>query len=236
MSLLTAVASLPKYEAILPDSGMKIQYRPFIMKEEKILLMAAETKNEQAIYNALRDVILSCTSNALDIMNISPTDLEYLFIQLRINSIGNKATPSIKCKNCDEYNETEISLSDIKVVKPAEQSREIKITPVITVHMKNICIKDMISVSTTGKNNIEQLFEAVARSIDKVFVNDTMYDSKDYTMKEMQEFVEGLTQPQVTKLLEFLENTPRMQCDVNFKCKKCSYDNTVTLRGITSFF
>lgn len=234
MSLLSAVASLPKYETVLPDSGLKVQYRPFIMKEEKILLMAAETKNEKTIYNSLREVILACTSNTLDIMTISAVDLEYLFLQLRINSVGNRVNPSIKCEFCDDPNEVEISLSDIKVSRPAEQNSIVKLSPEITVHMKNISIKNMMAVR--AENEMEKAFETIALCIDKVYIKDNLYDSKDYTTKEMVEFVEGLMQSQMILLFKFIENVPKMEAEVDFKCKKCSQDNHMILRGITSFF
>lgn len=234
MSLLSAVASLPKYETVLPDSGLKVQYRPFIMKEEKILLMAAETKNEKTIYNSLREVVLACTSNALDIMNISSVDLEYFFLQLRINSVGNKVTPSLKCISCDTPNETEILLSDIVVSKPADQTPIVKISPSITVHMKNIAIKDMLDIRV--ENEMDKVFEIIARCIDKVYIDGTMYDSKEYTAKEMVDFVEGLTQNQMLNMFKFVENMPRMQCEVKFKCKKCDHDNDMVVKGITSFF
>jgi hypothetical protein len=116
LSLAAAATALPQYEAILPESGNRVEYRPFLVKEEKILYMAAETKNQQTIYNAVRDVILSCTDNKVDVMELSIPDTEYLFLQLRIHSVGDEVKPMIKCskQECQTPNEVHIKLSEIK--------------------------------------------------------------------------------------------------------------------------
>lgn len=237
MSLALATASLPQYETILPDSGKRVEYRPFLVKEEKILFMAAETKNQQTIYKAIRDVILACTNDEIDVMELSIPDTEHLFVQMRIHSVGDEVKPMVKCQNegCGTPNEVVIRLSEVKTIKDANISKEIELAKNMKVLMKYPSTMDAMSVPE-DISDIDRSLTMIARCIEKVYIKDEIFDTRESQLIEVIGFIETLTQLQFKKLLEFMDTMPKMKYPVEFKCKKCGKENNLSIEGMASFF
>ena len=234
MSLSGIIASVPKHQTVLPLSGKKIEYRPFVVKEEKILLMAAETKNEDTIHSAIREVVLACTGGRVDVTKIPLVDMEYLFLQLRSHSVGETTKPSVKCSKCEQPNECEISLKDIAPQVNPEHRKVIPIVSDISVIMKYPTVEDIKSVE--GDTDVEKTFSLLVKCVDKVVQGETTYNASEMDEDEVRDFVEQMTQDQFRRLFAFLETMPKMERQVEFTCKSCKEKNSQVLKGIASFF
>lgn len=235
MSLSSLVSTLPKHQVVLPITGMRVEYRPFIVKEEKILLMAAESKDEKSINSAVKNVILSCTDGKVDISQLPTTDIEFLFLQLRTNSVGETSKPIVKCSECETTNEVEINLKDIQPTFHPNHSKRIHLISDIYVLMRYPTLVDMEYVDGK-KTDVDRALGLIVKCIDKVINGETIYNTSEMQESEVKDFVESLTQTQFKKLLDFIETMPSMQSNVEFKCRKCSHDNNYTLKGLSSFF
>lgn len=234
MSLSSLVSTLPKYQITLPLTKTKIEYRPFLVKEEKILLMAAETKNEKAMLSAVKEIVSECTFGKIDISKLPIVDMEYLFLQLRSDSVGETATPIIKCANCQVPNEVSINLKEIKPYIDESNDKKIHLIEKIYVFMKQPSMSDLDSIK--GENDMERALYMIVKCIEKVVNGETIYNASEMDPEEVRDFIENLTQSQFNKLLKFVEKMPTMQKDVHFKCKKCGHENNMVLKGLSSFF
>jgi len=234
MSLSGIIASVPKHQVTLPLSGKKVEYRPFVVREEKVLLMAAETKDERSIHSAIREVVLACTGGKVDVTKIPLLDMEYLFLQLRSHSVGETSKPSVKCDKCGVPNECEVVLKDIVPQVSPEHKKVIPIISDISVVMKYPTIEDVRSVE--DGTDVEKTFSLLVRCIDKVVQGETTYNASEMDESEVRDFVEQMTQDQFRKLFGFLETMPKMEKKVEFTCKGCKERNDQVLRGIASFF
>lgn len=235
MSLSSLINTLPKYQVTLPVSGMKVEYRPFIVKEEKLLLMAAESKDEKMMSSAVKQIVQSCTEGKVDISRLPTTDVEYLFLQLRSDSIGETVKPNVKCSKCEVGNEIEVNLKQIKVATNPSHNKKIHLAGDIYVMMKHPVMHDMEKVETKD-TEIDRAFMLIAKCIDKVISGETIYNAAEMDENEVREFIENLTQSQFKKLLDFIDTMPSMQSEITFKCKKCGHDNSAVLKGLSSFF
>lgn len=234
MSLNSVIAALPTHQIVLPVSGMKVEYRPFVVKEEKILLMAAESKDERTMYNAVRAVVEACTGGKVNIMTLPTTDVEYLFLQLRSNSVGETATPLVRCEKCETPNSVEINLKSISPSN-TQTEKKIQITDNIHVFMRYPTISDAPE-SMEGKSDIERALWIVAKCVDKVVSGETIYNTSELDISEVIGFVENLPQAHFQKLMRFVEAIPVLEKDIHFSCKKCQHENAVVLRGLANFF
>jgi hypothetical protein len=235
MSLSSIITTLPKYQITLPVTGMKVEYRPFIVKEEKILLMAAETKDERSMISAVKDVVLSCTNGKVNISDLPTTDMEYLFLQLRSSSIGETVSPMVKCDECKTPNEVTINLKEIKPTSHPNHDKKIHLIQDIYVIMKHPTISDLEKIGNEG-NEVDRALRMIVKCIDKVINGDTVYNTAEMDMNEVKDFVENLTQVQFNKLIAFVESMPSVETKVTFDCKKCGHHNSISLKGIANFF
>ena len=148
MALSGILASVPKHQTTLPVSGKKIEYRPFIVKEEKILFMASESKDEKTINSAIREVISACTGGTVDVFKLPIADMEYLFLQLRSHSVGETAKPNIKCSKCEIPNECEINLKEIKPTIDPKHTKIITVVDDISIQMRYPTMDDLQDITT----------------------------------------------------------------------------------------
>lgn len=234
MSLAGIIASTPKHQTTLPVSGKKIEYRPFIVKEEKILLMAAESKDEKTINTAIREVVSACTGGGVDVFKLPLVDMEYLFLQLRSHSVGETAKPNVKCSKCELPTEVEINLKEIQPINDPNHKKIIPIVGDISVVMKYPTVDDLKDIDS--QSDIEKALTLLVKSIDKVYQGEKIFNASEMDPKEVRGFIEEMTQEQFKKLFSFVETMPKLEKQVQFKCKHCGHENNSTLRGITSFF
>jgi hypothetical protein len=236
MSLSSLISTLPKSQVTLPISGIKVEYRPFIVKEEKVLLMAAESKDEKTMYNAIKNIVQACTDGKLDITKLPTADVEFMFLQLRSDSIGETVKPHIKCSECETPNQVEVKLKEIKPESQEQKDKKVHLVGDIYVIMKHPTLADIQKVDSKTDEQMERALYMIVKCIDKVISGETIFNTEEIDVEEVKTFVENLTQPQFAKLLEFVQGMPTMQKRVEFACKKCGHQNDIVLRVLASFF
>jgi len=230
------IISSPKYTLEIPSTREVIEYRPFLVKEEKILLIAQESQDQGQIMNALKDVVSACTYGKINPDKLTPYDLEYVFIKLRAKSVGEVSTVGIKCKECKTDNKVDINLDDITVSGELPNSR-IQLTDTIGVNMKPMCMRDLTKIALKQKaSTADQMTDTIIANIESIYDQSTIYLKENSTREEMEAFIGSLNRTQMKKIEEFIEGLPKVKHDVNFKCTSCSTVNSQTISGIQSFF
>jgi hypothetical protein len=224
---------VPKYTTELPSNGEKITFRPFIVREQKQLLLAVNGDAEQQI-KAVEDVIQACTWNKINITKLPAYDIEYLFLQIRARSVGETVDLSLTCKNCSHKQPYKLDLTNVSVNKPQGHVSNIDLGQGLIVKMQD---PNLISVDELRRNyTADGIIELIAKSIDSIWKNDELFSAKDYSLKELIEFVENLNPQNLTLIESFFDSLPVLKHELEFKCTECETDNSITLEGLQSFF
>lgn len=234
---LPKINELPSYELVVPSTNQKVNYRPFLVKEQKILMMALETQDEKAILKAIVDTIQSCVTDPLDTNNLATFDIEYIFTQIRGKSVGEKATVNLKCLKCEENTEVSIPLDKIKI-DLGKVNNKIKLNDQYTVVMKypNYQAILLAPEDKMGDSLTEAILEMVVMCMDKLQTEDDQVAFADETRESIIEFLESLNTAQFEKLVNFVNNLPKLTHNVDYKCDHCNHENKIVLQGIQDFF
>ena len=229
---------LPTYELDIPSNKKKIKFRPFLVKEEKVLLMALETENEQNIRDAVHNLLKSCISTRIKLENLATFDLEYIFLNIRAVSVGEEVDILITCKDDNKTQASyKLNLTDVKVNFPAGHSNKIMLTESTGVIMKYPSFQRFVDSQFSLKEMDEEVvLQIVAESIDQIFQGEDVYDESTTTPKEFLEFVEGLTNAQMIKVQQFFETSPRLQHTFKVKNPNTGVESEYTIAGLQSFF
>lgn len=225
---------IPKYEVKIPSTGKTVHYRPYLVKEEKILMIALESKNNSQIMTAMKDVVSSCTFNKVDPDKLCTFDLEYLFLKLRSKSVGETSRIGIKCEHCGAVNKVEINLDEVKVQFPQKVEKKIQLNDEVGV---TLCYPraDFLS-DQDGKLTTETITNIVIACLDTIYDKQGVYHAADHKKEELAEFVDSLNQAQFLKIQEFVSNMPKLQMNVKFECEKCKKENDIEISGLQNFF
>jgi len=229
---------LPTYELEIPSNGKKIKFRPFVVKEEKLLLLALDTNDEKEIEKAVRTLLKGCIQSRIKIEDLAIFDLEYIFLQIRSVSVGDIVEMNVTCNDDDttkvRYN---LNLSEIKVIKPEGHSNKIMLGDKLGVIMKYPSWNEFISGSIMGQvPTADGVSKIIAECIDQIFDAEDVYDSSTTSKKEFIEFMEGLTNEQFAKIQEFFETTPRLEHSFAVKNPNTGEMSEFTIRGLANFF
>ena len=225
----------PKYTLTVPSTKETVEFRPFLVKEEKILMIAQEANTSSSLLSAMKDVIKSCTFGKVDLYNLAMYDLEYILLQIRSKSVGETSDINVKCDGCDEYVETQIDLSAIDVnVNECNHDNNIKLTDEIGVILKEPGLKDA-EKSARGKN-ANDLTSAISTVIESVFDGDNVYPFSEASTKEIDDFIDSLSSEQVLKINEWVNTIPSLKHDIEYTCPHCNHSNKKTLAGLADFF
>jgi hypothetical protein len=233
---------VPSYEIDLPVSKKKIKYRPFLVKEQRNLLMALESQDSNSTQQAVRDILVNCTlTDGIDIDKLPIIDIEYYFINLRAKSVGEIVESRYRCNNivddkeCGNIMEKNIDLTQIKVQVAEDIKPEIQLTPQISIKMKYPefgVVKDSLKFEDIN----EVTFNMIAESIEYIYDGEQFYYGHEAQPGEMIEFVEGMNQEQFSKVEKFFDNLPKLREEVKITCGKCGYNHTIEVEGLESFF
>ena len=227
---------LPTYELVVPSTKKKIKFRPFLVKEEKVLLMALETDDEKNIKNAVFELLKACISTRIKLENLASFDLEYIFLNIRAVSVGEIVQMNITCQ---DDNETQIkynlNLTDVNVIFPKGHDSKIMLTDTLGVIMKYPSFDGFIQGQFTNNKEFD-VIKVIAESIDQIFEGEEVYDESTTSKKEFVQFVEGLTNPQLEKIQEFFETAPRLEHSFKVTNPNTGKESDYTLRGLASFF
>ena len=222
----------PTYELDLPSTGKKVKFRPFLVKEQKLLMIAEESKDEKQIAETIQQLINSCTYGKVDAL-ISPIfDIEYVFLQLRMRSVGANITLNI---TCPDDNKTEasikINLEDVNVLNDEKHTNIIEVTDNVKMVMKYPQLSDMQDMKDTTEN----IFKLINKCILEVHDGDTIHNKNDITKKELNEFIDSFNTNQLEKLMEFFNTMPKIRHIVNVTNPKTKVISEVTLEGMDTF-
>ena len=229
---------LPTYELEIPSSGKTIKYRPFVVKEEKLLLLALETNDEKQIEDAVRTLLKGCIQSRIKIEDLAIFDLEYIFLQIRAVSVGEVVEMKVTCRDDDKtqvkYN---LNLTEVKVNKPEGHSNKIMLTDDLGVIMKYPTWTEFVVGSIMGQSpSADGIVDIIAGCIDQIFDGEDVYDSSTTSKKGFVEFVEGLTNSQFEKVQKFFETTPRLEHTFTVKNPNTGEPSEFTMVGLSNFF
>ena len=227
---------LPTYELVVPSNKKKIKFRPFLVKEEKVLLMALETDDEKNIKNAVFELLKACISTRIKLENLASFDLEYIFLNIRAVSVGEIVQMNITCQD-DEKTQVKynLNLTDVNVIFPKGHDSKIMLTDTLGVIMKYPSFDGFIQGQFTDNKEFD-VIKVIAESIDQIFEGEEVYDESTTSKKEFVQFVEGLTTPQLEKIQEFFETAPRLEHSFKVTNPSTGKESDYTLRGLASFF
>jgi hypothetical protein len=223
------------YELTLPSNNKKITYRPFLVKEEKILLMAAESKDTAHILNSLNQIIKNCVLDKIDVDTLPAFDAEYIFIKLRERSLGEIIKVSILDEEANKRFEADVDLTKVKFIKSDKHTNKIKLSDKLMIELKYPTLKTILSIDSK-KSDAENGIKIVIDSIDKIYDSETVYNVKEYTKQELQEFVDSLTQGMYNKLNQFFETMPSFVYDEEVVSPYTKNKIKVKLESFIDFF
>jgi len=249
------IVEVPKYTLKLPSTGEELQYRPFLVKEEKILLIAMEGDNQKDILNATKDVIKNCVFGEYDIEKLAIFDIEYIFLWLRGKSKGEEIELKYTCPQCSLPLEVKFNIEEIEIKRSEKHNKKIELSDKLGVVMKypNADIQAIIDDGEADKHQIELVFKNILYCIDYIYDEEKIYAKKDHSEKELNDFLESLTDEQFQKISNFFETMPKLSHTINLHCihpkkveiknKKtkpkteiCGYKEEIVLEGLQSFF
>jgi len=225
----------PDYTLELPSTGEKVKYRPFLVKEQKILMMAQDTKDENELANAMSKLVSSCTHGTLDASTAPLFDIEYVFLKIRSKSVGSKVDLMVLCPD-DEKTQVKVKLDldDINVTMTDDHVNEVYITDDIKVVFRYPILDDIKSVST-NPNDVTRVFNVLNKCITEIHFNDDVYQKSDMTEKDINEFIDQLTAAQFEKMSDFFNSMPKLRHVVKVTNPKTKVKSEVVLEGLESF-
>ena len=232
----------PTYELTLPLSKKKIKYRPFLVKEQKNLLMALESKETETIQRAIRDILTNCTITENILIDSLPIlDVEYYFIQLRAKSVGEMVEVRYLCNNfveekeCGNVMQSEIDVTKVELRKEKDIEDVIQLTDTISMKLKYPEFA-FIDRAQEYENVSDMTFSMIAKSVEYVYDGEQFYYANEVKEKELVEYIENLSPSQFSKIEEFFGNLPRLEQNIDVTCNKCGFNHNIVVEGLESFF
>ena len=228
----------PSYELTLPSNGKKISYRPFLVKEEKILILAIESDSLKEISRSIKDILKNCIlTKGIKVDELPTFDIEYLFLNIRSRSIGESIELVVTCPDDGETKvNTTIYIDEIEVKKNKEHNTDVKIDDTYTMRMKYPSLDEFIDENFNFEGQSDNSFDIIASCIDMVFSEEEAWEAKDCTKKELIEFVEQMNSAQFKEIEKFFDTMPQLSHEIEVVNPKTKVKSTVTLEGLASFF
>lgn len=239
---------VPVYDIDLPVCKKKLKYRPFLVKEEKILLMAMESSDEKTMIESIKQIINNCSLDEIDVDTLPVPDLEYFFLNLRARSVGEVVELQYKCNNtvkdengedkvCGNLVPLELNILNVRPEISPEHSNKIELTEKMGVVMKYPNFKMMEKLeSSSEESEVQKLMNIICECVDYIYDADSVYYRKDIETKELVDFIENLSRSHFEKIQKFFETMPKLKQELKFDCKKCGYKDNVMIEGLQNFF
>jgi ribosomal protein L44E len=236
---LPKLNNAPKFEMTIPSLNKAVKYRPFLVKEEKVLLIAMETGDSHTTLNAIIDTINSCViGDEFSPNDLTAYDVEYMFLQIRAKSVGETSKVSFECDKCSDKNEVVINLPDARVVGGGNTDPIIKLTDDISVKMKWPSYGDLMKagVDPEKMTEIDTIFKLISKCIDSVMTEEEHVKLSDEPEEEVMAFLESLNSEQFGNIRSYIETIPQVKYNLKFKCKSCEHENDKEIAGVANFF
>ena len=234
--------STPVYSLVVPSLKKTVNYRPFLVKDQKALMLAQQSEDEKVMVDTLKDVITSCITDDIDVNSLAMFDLEYIFTQLRSKSVGENVELILSCdedhgeQNKDAKLKVSVNLSDIQVESKEGHDKNINLWGDVGVVMKYPSVDILKKFQNLKETDTDSVFNIISQSIDYIYDGNEVYHSKEQSKSEMSEFVNNLTTEQFQKIQKFFETMPKLTYDIDYNCPVCSKAHKVRLEGMDSFF
>ena len=230
----------PSYELELPSTGKKIKYRPFLVKEEKLLVLALETEDTKQISTAIKTVLKNCIqTRGVKVENLPTFDIEYLFLNIRGKSVGEEIEVNLISPD-DKVTEVPVSINidDIEIQKSKDHDKKIKLDDTLIMEMKYPSLDQFIKSNFDFGDEVDmdQSFELIASCINKIYNEEEVWSTADCTKKEVKDFLEQMNSMQFKEIEKFFETMPKLSHSVTFTNPKTKVESTVVLEGLSSFF
>ena len=237
--IMLPVNSTPTYTLTVPSTGKQIKYRPFLIKDEKTLLIAQQSEDVGVMVDSLKDVIRSCVKDELDVDSLATFDLEYIFTQLRAKSVGEIIELIVRCDTCtDEKAQVKISidLSNIQVEKSPDHKSKVPLFDDVGIVLKYPAVDVVKKLQNVDESDVNEVFGIIVSCIDYIYNSEEVFYAKDQTKEELTEFLNNLTSDQFTEVRKFFETMPRLKKEIDFNCPVCGTAHHKVLEGLNSFF
>jgi hypothetical protein len=232
--------STPTYELELPSTGKPIKYRPFLVREEKLLVLAMESEDSKQITNAIKTVIKNCIeTRGIKVESLPTFDIEYLFLNIRGKSVGEEVELSIICPDDGQTTvPVKILLDDIVVVKNPEHNNKIKLDDSLMMEMKYPSLDQFIKSNFDFNSDdvVNQSFDLISSCIDKIYNEEEVWDTRDVTKKELEEFLDQMNSSQFKQIEKFFETMPKLSHTLKVTNPNTGIESEIVLEGLTSFF
>ena len=225
----------PTYRLTLPSTGGEIEYRPFLVKEQKLLMMAQESEDDQEIVDAVTSLVKTCTFDKVDADNSPMFDIEYIFLQIRGKSVGEKVQLKLICPD-DEVTtvNTEIDITNIDVQMTDEHTNEVQITDTVKLFLKYPVLKDMKGMMSNA-NEVEQIFSLLTKCVHEIHYGEQIFSRIDISEKDIDEFIDQLTTDQFEGITNFFDTMPKLRHVISVTNPKTEVKSEVVVEGLASF-
>ena len=224
---------VPTYELTLPSTGKKITYRPFLVKEHKILLTLSEASDDETS-RIVTDLVDVCTFNKINAKELPHFDIEYIFMFLRARSISEVVDVVITCVNCEKQYDNSFNIENISIEKAEEHTNKIILNETVGIEMKYPKFEQVVKVF--DNNDADDIFKLVTKSIKGIFEGDNYWDAKEQTEEDIETFLNSLTKEQFEKIETFFQSAPKIVQVIESDCPHCSHHNTSRIQGLQNFF
>ena len=232
------------HETILPSTGQVVKYRPFLVKEEKILLTAMESEDEKYIVNAVKQILRNCIEGNLNIDELPTFDVEFMFLRLRAKSVGEKITVGLKPYPCVQNEgelckfstKVEINLEEVQVIKNEKHSSKVMIDDNIGIKLKYPDIDIIKNKTNKSQTEMEMGMSVIKNCVDMIFTSEETHERGSFTEEELDDFIDSLNTDQFKKIKEFFDTIPKLSHTVKYTCNTCGEDKETTIEGLNSFF
>ena len=227
--------SIPDYECVLPF-GQKVTYRPFLVREEKLLYVAMESQNQKEMIKAVKEIIKNCT-NIKNVNTLTTFDIEFLFLKIRGKSVGEVSEFKITCPDDEKTTvDVEVNLDDVQIQIHKDHSHKIVLTDEVTLTMKYPSLDSFVKNNLTDEPGIDDVFKLAADCTDTIAEGDELHEAKDYKKAELVSFFEGMNSKQFADVQKFFETMPKLSHEIEVFNPKTEVKSTVTLEGLAAFF
>jgi len=231
------VITAPKYQLTIPSTGKNVEYRPYLVKEEKILVLALESDDSNQMIRAIRDIINICTFGNVDANSLTIFDLEFVFLKLRAVSVGGNTSLKVKCPDCETYAEVTLDLTTVEIKGDMKPNMKIQITDEVGVIMRYPTVNGtLLDTDLKATDDYSTAISTIASCIETIYDAENTHSADNSTKQELIDFIESLSQEQFSKVNEFFNDMPTLKHDLSFDCDSCNSNKTTTIKGLQSFF
>jgi hypothetical protein len=229
----------PLYNVTIPSSKKEVKFRPFLVKEEKSLLLAQQSEDPKVMINTLKSIIENCIVDDVDVDKLATFDYEYLFTQIRAKSVGEIVELLFLCDTCDDDKakaQVNLDISKFKVEFPEGHDNKISLFDDVGIVMNNPTLATLDKLEKIKEGDVNSIFDVVADCMESVYTTEEVFNTKDQTKQEVIDFLENLTQEQFKKIESFFLTMPKLQQKVEYNCPVCNKHHVKTMEGLASFF